>query len=202
MVWGAHRRSAYPAVAPPANGLSDSLPTRGGREFLIPAGLRIFRRTAAMEFFDIRSGFSFTTTITGHAHQRLPGNASIDYHARRQVQDPTSRHANFVKYPAHRAISRHSSSFCRLACYCGAGAGLGHISITILDELVDVSSNRRNGRRSVVIGLLAELINRRFRQARHSRLEHRNMRLRYSRTITIRSYRRNLCMRGSDSRPK
>ena len=136
-----------------------------------------------MEFFDILpDGFSFTTTITlgmltnGYLVEYAP----IDYHARvgkskiRPIQDTL----NFVQL-----ILRIALYFAPLKLFLPLsmllvvlGLVWGIFSITILDELADVSTLiiEMAAVQIAVIGLLAELINRRFpSQARlaRSRLE-------------------------------
>lgn len=143
------------------------------------SGLRVFRRRAAMEFFDILpDGFSFTTTITlgmltnGYLVEYEP----IDYHARvgqskiRPIRDTL----NFVQL-----ILRIALYFAPLKLFLPLsglllllGLAWGIFSVTVLGQLADVSTLVivMTAVQIAVIGLLAELINRRFpSQARLAR---------------------------------
>ncbi len=155
----------------------------GGKIPDLNSGLRIFRRDVAMEFFDILpDGFSFTTTITlgmltnGYLVEYAP----IDYHARvgKSKIRPIHDTLNFIQL-----ILRIALYFAPLKLFLPLslllvvlGLVWGIFSITILDELADVSTLiiEMAAVQIAVIGLLAELINRRFpSQARlaRSRLE-------------------------------
>lgn len=134
------------------------------------SGLRVFRRDAAMEFFDLLpDGFSFTTTITlgmltnGYLVEYVP----IDYHARvgsskiRPIRDTL----NFVQL-----ILRIALYFAPLKLFLplslllvALGLVWGLFSYFALGRLADVSTLiiLMTAVQVAVIGLLAELINRR-----------------------------------------
>lgn len=134
------------------------------------SGLRVFRRDAAMEFFDLLpDGFSFTTTITlgmltnGYLVEYLP----IDYHARvgRSKIRPIRDTLNFVQL-----ILRIALYFAPLKLFLPLslllavlGLAWGFFSYFVLGRLADVSTLviLMTAVQVAVIGLLAELINRR-----------------------------------------
>ena len=143
------------------------------------SGLRVFRRRAAMEFFDILpDGFSFTTTITlgmltnGYLVEYMP----INYHARvgKSKIRPIPDTLNFVQL-----ILRIALYFAPLKLFLplsllllALGLAWGVFSITVMGRLADVSTLVivMTAVQTAMIGLLAELINRRFpSQARLAR---------------------------------
>lgn len=143
------------------------------------SGLRVFRRRAALEFFDILpDGFSFTTTITlgmltnGYLVEYEP----IDYHARvgKSKIRPIRDTLNFVQL-----ILRIALYFAPLKLFLPLsglllvlGLAWGIFSVTVLGQLADVSTLVivMTAVQIAAIGLLAELINRRFpSQARLAR---------------------------------
>ena len=143
------------------------------------SGLRVFRRRAAMEFFDILpDGFSFTTTITlgmltnGYLVEYEP----IDYHARvgKSKIRPIRDTLNFVQL-----ILRIALYFAPLKLFLPLSGLLlvlglvwGVFSVAVLGQLADVSTLVivMTAVQIAAIGLLAELINRRFpSQARLAR---------------------------------
>lgn len=135
------------------------------------SGLRAFRRSAALEFFDLLpDGFSFTTTITlgmltnGYLVAYVP----IDYHARvgKSKIRPIRDTLGFVQL-----ILRIALYFAPLKLFLPLSlllAALGVVwalfSYFALGRLADVSTLviLMTAVQVAVIGLLAELINRRF----------------------------------------
>lgn len=135
------------------------------------SGLRAFRRDAALEFFDLLpDGFSFTTTITlgmltnGYLVEYVP----INYHARvgRSKIRPVRDTLNFAQL-----IMRIALYFAPLKLFlplslllAALGVGWALFSYFVLGRLADVSTLiiLMTAVQVAVIGLLAELINRRF----------------------------------------
>jgi hypothetical protein len=135
------------------------------------SGLRVFRRAAVMEFFDILpEGFSFTTTITlgmltnGYLVDYLP----IDYHRRvgRSKIRPIRDTLNFTQL-----ILRIALYFAPLKLFLPlsgllllAAVAWGLFSTLVFQQLADVSTLVivMTAAQFAAIGLLAELINRRF----------------------------------------
>lgn len=137
----------------------------------INSGLRVFRRQVALNFFNVLpDGFSFTTTITlamqcnGYVVDYFP----INYYKRvgRSKIRPIRDTANFVQLTLRIALY-----FAPLKIFLPLSAllillavGWGVFSKVVLGELADVSSLviLMTGIQVAVIGLLAELIDRRF----------------------------------------
>ncbi|GAB4474329.1 MAG: hypothetical protein Kow00124_14200 [Anaerolineae bacterium] len=135
------------------------------------SGLRVFRRGAALRFFNILpDGFSFTTTITlamltnGYLVEYIP----IDYHARigqskiRPIRDTL----NFTQL-----VGRIALYFAPLKVFMPLslllvllGVGWGVLSTLVLGRLADLSTlvMVMTGIQVGVVGLLAELVNRRL----------------------------------------
>jgi len=134
------------------------------------SGLRVFRREACMRFFDLLpDGFSFTTTISLAMLQSgfRVGYAAIDYHARVGASKirPVRDLLNFVQL-----VLRIGLYFAPLKIFVpmgwvlmGAGVAWGVVSRLVLGRLADVSTLvlMMTGIQVFVIGLVAELINRR-----------------------------------------
>ena len=145
------------------------------------SGLRVFRRGAAMEFFDLLpDGFSFTTTITlgmltnGYLVEYVP----IDYHARvgsskiRPIRDTLNFVQLILRIALYFAPLKLFLPLSLLLALLGLAWGL--FSYFALSKLADVSTLiiLMTAVQVAVIGLLAELINRRSpsycaRRARH-----------------------------------
>jgi glycosyltransferase involved in cell wall biosynthesis len=135
------------------------------------SGLRVFRRKVALRFFSmLPDGFSFTTTITlamlsnGYLLDFVP----INYHARighskiRPVQDTL----NFVQL-----VLRIALYFSPLKVFLPASGFLLLLAVAwalfsrfVLDQLADVSTLviSMTSIQTAMIGMLAELINRRL----------------------------------------
>ena len=136
----------------------------------INSGLRVFRKQVCLRFFNLLpNGFSFTTTITlgmmTNAYQvdYIP----INYHMRvgKSKIKPIRDTLNFVQL-----ILRMALYFAPLKVFMPAsivliltGIGWGVFSLTILDQFADVSTLLLvlTGIQIGMVGLLAELINRR-----------------------------------------
>ena len=137
----------------------------------VNSGLRIFRREMAFRLLDILpDGFSFTTTITlgmlanGYFVQDFP----IDYRARvgRSKIRPIHDTLNFIQlvlrmalYFAPLKIFLPLSGICLLVALIW-----GLVSMCVFGQLADVSTLVivMTGVQVAVIGMLAELINRRL----------------------------------------
>jgi len=138
------------------------------------SGLRVFRRQACMRFFDLLpDGFSFTTTISLAMLQSgfRVGYASIDYHARLGASKirPVRDLLNFIQL-----VLRIGLYFAPLKIFVpmgwmlmGVGVAWGIVSRIAFGRLADVSTLvvMMTGIQVFVIGLVAELINRRVPNA-------------------------------------
>ena len=138
------------------------------------SGLRVFRREACMRFFDLLpDGFSFTTTISLAMLQSgfRVGYASIDYHARLGASKirPVRDLLNFIQL-----VLRIGLYFAPLKIFVpmgwmlmGVGVAWGIVSRIAFGRLADVSTLvvMMTGIQVFVIGLVAELINRRVPNA-------------------------------------
>jgi glycosyltransferase involved in cell wall biosynthesis len=135
------------------------------------SGLRIFRREVALDFFDLLpDGFSFTTTITlammtnGYLVEYVP----IDYHPRvgkskiRPVRDTLNFMQLILRIALYFAPLKLFLPLSLLLIILGIAWAL--FSYFALGRLADVSTLviLMTALQVAVIGLLAELINRRF----------------------------------------
>lgn len=143
----------------------------GERILDLNSGLRVFRREAALRLFNmLPDGFSFTTTITLAmlTNGYLIDYVSINYHTRigRSKISPVKDTLNFVEL-----ILRIALYFSPLKLFLPLSGFLlvlalawGLFSALILGKLADVSTLviAMTGIQVGVIGMLAELINRRL----------------------------------------
>ena len=170
---------AIPAIRRPAKWFIGVLANLVAGETIpdLNSGLRVFRRSLVMEFFDILpDGFSFTTTITlgmltnGYLVDYLP----INYHRRvgKSKIRPVRDTLNFVQL-----ILRIALYFAPLKVFVPLSFFLlllalvwGVFSTFVLGQLADVSTLVivMTAAQIMAIGLLAELINRRFPSPAHS----------------------------------
>jgi len=175
MVMGARtgKNVAIPLIRRPAKWAVGKLANLVAGEPIpdINSGLRIFKRSAALRFFNmLPDGFSFTTTITlgmltnGYLVDYVP----IDYYARvgRSKIKPIQDTLNFVQL-----ILRIALYFAPLKIFLPLGGVLmllavawGLFSWSVLGRLADVSTIVivMAAVQVVVVGLLAELIDRRL----------------------------------------
>lgn len=164
---------AIPAIRRPAKWFVGKLASLVAGEKIpdLNSGLRVFRRSVVMEFFDILpDGFSFTTTITlgmltnGYLVDYLP----VNYHKRvgKSKIRPVRDTLNFVQL-----ILRIALYFAPLKIFVPVSFFLlllalawGLFSTFVLGQLADVSTLVivMTSAQVMAIGLLAELINHRF----------------------------------------
>jgi len=135
------------------------------------SGLRVFRREAALRFLNILpDGFSFTTTITLAmlTNSYLVDYAPIDYHARigsskiRPIPDTLDFVQLVFRIALYFAPLKVFLPLSALLVLLAAGWAL--FSKFVLGELADVSAVvvAMAGLQVAVLGLLAELVNRRL----------------------------------------
>jgi glycosyltransferase involved in cell wall biosynthesis len=164
---------AIPLIRRPAKWMINQLANMvtGERIPDLNSGLRVFRRSTAIRFFNILpDGFSFTTTITLAmlSNGFLVHYEPINYHARigRSKIRPIADTLNFVQL-----VGRIALYFAPLRLFIPMSAALllialawGLISTFLLGRLADVSTLvvAMTGIQIGVIGLLAELINQRL----------------------------------------
>ena len=176
---------AIPAIRRPAKWFIGVLANLVAGETIpdLNSGLRVFRRSLVMEFFDILpDGFSFTTTITlgmltnGYLVDYVP----VNYHRRvgKSKIRPVRDTLNFVQL-----ILRIALYFAPLKIFVPVSFLLlllalvwGLFSTFVLGQLADVSTLVivMTAAQIMAIGLLAELINRRFPSPVHPWRDYRD----------------------------
>lgn len=175
MVVGAriHRRAAVPTVRRPAKWVINRLASFVAGEPIpdVNSGLRVFRRSTALRFFNLLPDrFSFTTTITLAMlrHGYLVEHVPIEYHRRvgRSKIRPISDTLGFLQL-----ISRIALYFAPLKVFIPLSAFLlllatawAAISRIAFGQLADASTAviAMAAVQVAVVGLLAELINARI----------------------------------------
>ncbi len=137
------------------------------------SGFRVFRRDMAMRFFNLLpDGFSFTSTITlamlsnGYTVSYIP----IDYRARkgrskiRPIRDTLNFAALVLRTTLYFAPLKVFVPLSALLYLLAVGVGL--FTKLVLDELADVATVviAMTATQVAIVGLLAELVNRRLPQ--------------------------------------